>query len=91
MYSLNTHIDLIKFDEEQNQSNINDLPIKPIVAVLSNMGTGKTKALKRLIASRNTKDERMLIITFSKKLANKYKEDLPEFSNYLQLESYKYG
>lgn len=68
-----------------------DLPVKPIVAVLSNMGTGKTKALKRLIYSRNTKNERMLIITFSKKLACKYKEDIPEFVNYLDIDSFLYG
>jgi hypothetical protein len=85
--TLHTQQDNIAWDECYDLPHMKDLPCKPLVCVRAAMGLGKTVALKNMLDANIEKDTKVLVITFSRNLANKLHNDLSRdsrhtFTNY---------
>lgn len=78
-------IDNIQWQSDYNSPSMDPYPLKPIVCVKANMGTGKTVQLVNHMKRHVTKESKCLVITYQRLLAAKYHKMFKKFGfiNYL--------
>jgi hypothetical protein len=85
--TLHCKYNLIKWDENYNNYEMNNYPLKPLVAIGANMGVGKTNELIYQFIKKNCKKPNIkcLFITYQILLSKKYSQELEKygFINYL--------